>query len=276
MIRVDLHMHSWHSDGKQSCQALVDELISKGIHLFALTDHDTISGLTEMSTAVLKTDLLFVPGVEVACTYQGREYHLTTYGYDPNHSAFKKALVDNLEIRKRFDQEIMAAVSKDYDVSLEDFLAYEDDPKLGGWPSLNFLIRQGIIEDIGDYFRITKVYDLKMIFPSPEEIIPILKDAGAKVFLAHPSSNQAGGLSIERLDHFRLSGIDGLECYSPYTQDPDEIQYYLSYCKKHNLMISGGSDYHGGFVQRKMGQPQVTADMVSHWFYETAISRRRG
>lgn len=273
MVKVDLHMHSQHSDGKLSCEALLAEVKAKGIGLFALTDHDNIMGVEEMSLVAKRAGINFVPGVEIASTFMGKEFHLTTYGFDLRHDSLLALLAHNMQVRLDFDEVVLEHVAGEYGQHLiAAFQAYKDEPALGGWPSLNFLIKKGIIEDISEYFALTSKIEENMIFPSPQAIIEIVHAAGGRVFLAHPSSNGRGGLAQDVLDYFLESDIDGIECFSPYTKDEKEVQYYLDYCNRHNLMISGGSDYHGGFVGRSLGYPHITGEMISYqWFLDHTI-----
>lgn len=273
MTLIDLHMHSIHSDGKQTCSELIEEVKEKGIGLFSLTDHDTIEGISEMKQLAQGYHIDFVPGVEIAVTHLGKEYHLTTYAYNEEHKGFKELIDYNLGQRLYFDQEIIKALKEDYPVSLSEFEAFHEDKSMGGWPSLNYLKSKCLIKDIKDYFKLTSPYQVKLTFKSPLDVIPILKDAGAKVFLAHPSAYFKSTLSEDILDYFRGHNIDGVECYSPYLNSDEELKYYLDYCERHHLKISGGSDYHGGFVSRKMGYPSIEASMISHEFFKQLIKR---
>lgn len=264
MTYVDLHMHSIYSDGRMTCEALLNEVMEKNIELFSLTDHDTIEGIEEMKTLAAQKNVSFLPGVEVAVSIEGKEYHLTTYGYNSGHKGFLDLLAFNLNQRKNFDVQIIQALEKGYDFTLDDFLKYEDNIHRGGWPSLNFLIDAGLIQNIYEYFKLTQPFNVKLVFKNPDEVIPVLHDAGAKVFLAHPSAYFKEVIDVKLLDYFKSLHIDGIECYSPYLKDEQELTFYIEYCQKNNLKISGGSDYHGGFVNRKMGFPKITKDMVSY------------
>jgi len=270
-MKIDLHMHSYHSDGKLDCKGLVKEIKEAGINLFSLTDHDTISGLEEMKKAIKGQGIDFIPGVEIATRYEGKEYHLTVYGYDHKNKAFLDLIDEIKKIRTDYDIAIVKFLEPQ--VTIEEFLEYEDDPYIGGWPSLNFLKHKGIVDTIFDYFDISDACPAVMVFPDAKRIIDTAHQAGAAVFMAHPSSNGKGGLDEKILDYFRLKGLDGLECFSPYTKSDDEIQYYIEYCKKYDLMKSGGSDYHGGFVGRSIGVPHVTDDDISYEFFKKFIWR---
>lgn len=267
-MKIDLHLHSYYSDGVFNLEQLLNAILEAKIDMFALTDHDTIEGNDTMSQLAKKAGLSFIKGVEVACTFEGKEYHLTTYAYQ-DEDLLLSVLSKNLAIRKAFDDRVILATGLD----TEKFKSYEDDPYIGGWPSFNYLKLMGKINTLEDYFKILEKHNLKMTFDGPETIIPILKACGGQVFLAHPSAYFKGNLETRFLDLFRTLGIDGIECYSPYTSHQEEVNYYLNYCKEYDLKISGGSDYHGGFVNRKLGYPEIKDTMISAKFFINLIER---
>jgi hypothetical protein len=95
---------------------------------------------------------------------------------------------------------------------------------------------------------------------SPEEVIRVAKESGGKIFLAHPSYHYRNTFMPEEELKFWLElGIDGIECFSPYNGGRGD--YYIDFCRKNNLMISGGSDCHGMFIpSRKLGVPEVSLE----------------
>ena len=54
---IDLHCHSYYSDGTFSPEGLVIEAKQRGLYALALTDHDTIDGLELFQQAGQKYDL---------------------------------------------------------------------------------------------------------------------------------------------------------------------------------------------------------------------------
>ncbi|NLK55797.1 MAG: PHP domain-containing protein, partial [Bacteroidales bacterium] len=246
MKKVDMHMHTIASDGTWDVTELKNELIKNKIDIFSLTDHDSVENIKNMQDILKNKDnLIFIPGTELSTEYEGREYHLTLYGFDINNFGL-------LELMNRTNQNklssnldyIKYAANKYDNVSVEDFERYENDRKRGGWKSANYMIDKGIHKDIPEHIR--DVYDsgLKAELKGPEEVINIAKKSGGKIFLAHPSYHYKNtAMPMEELKHWLELGIDGVECFSPY--NGDRAEYYINFCKKNNLMISGGSDCHG-------------------------------
>lgn len=265
-VQVDMHMHTVASDGTQTPAELLNEIKEKDIKVFAITDHDSVENVREMMTLTEATDITYIPGVEISTTYKGKEIHLLTYGIEPENEGLLHVLSENIQVREVFNLKIIKHVKTlKGNVSVEDYLTYNRDPSWGGWKAENYLREIGAIHHLGDLFDMLGSMEERMTFKGPDEIIPVLKSLGAKIVLAHPPAYYGGeALSMEFLDYFKELGVDGIECFSPYYKEETQSEYYTSYCKKNNLMISCGSDYHGVFIAtRHLGYPEKYLDELS-------------
>ncbi len=260
---IDLHMHTTASDGAWTRSELLDLLAKYNITTFAVTDHDTTQNSQPMISEAEARGMHSIPGVEISTLYD-REYHITSYGIDFEHSGLQSILSHNREERDTLNRETVRLLSEqDARIDFEQYESYTYDPIRGGWKSLNFLIDQGIIRDIPGYFAVTQHLTMCVECPPPEIVIQTVKDAGGFPFLAHPNVYQGGELmSWDQLMQWREFGIAGVECYSPSVGDLSETNYYIDFCKQNNLLISGGSDYHGPFLDRPLGDPLITRDML--------------
>lgn len=257
---VDLHIHTTTSDGTLTPEELIIELKKNHIDTFAITDHDATDSISKTITLAKANHLNFIPGIELSTTYFDKEIHLLVYGIDPNCPLLKELIIHNRGIRNRQSLQIIERASLDVgNVSLEDYLIYERNPKNGGWKSENYLRARGAIESLNDFFDFANQVP-PMIFPSPLELIPKLKEKGYQIILAHPPAYFNGQLLQDSfLDPLVDAGLDGIECFSPYYKSPFEKDHYLNYCREKNLLITAGSDYHGDFIpSRKLGNPAVT------------------
>ncbi len=81
-VRADLHSHSFHSDGTMAPGDVVRRAAEQGVELYALTDHDEVSGLAEAKAAAAERSLAFVPGVEVSVTWGTTTIHVVGLGVD--------------------------------------------------------------------------------------------------------------------------------------------------------------------------------------------------
>jgi|CZCB01.1.fsa_nt_gi predicted metal-dependent phosphoesterase TrpH len=261
MKKVDLHMHTCASDGTWDVEELKKELIENEISIFSITDHDSVENIKNMEDILSpKDNLLFIPGTELSAEYKGKEYHLTLYNYDINHKGLLELIkwTNNNKLNSNLEYIESYASNKYENVSREDYDKYEYDRKRGGWKSARYMIDKGIHRDIPEHLRDVYKSGLKAELKSPEEVINIAKKSGGMVFLAHPSYHYRNreGMPVEELKFWLECGIEGIECFSPYNLGSEE--YYIDFCKKNNLMISGGSDCHGSFIpSRKLGFPSV-------------------
>jgi predicted metal-dependent phosphoesterase TrpH len=159
------------------------------------------------------------------------------------------------------EQSIHKLIAAGYDISIQEYEAYENDVTRGGWKALNLLIDKGFCRDVGDYFDRLFVGDMALTMPAfaaPEEAVRIIHQAGGLAICAHPGHNTyyQNGVLLERLLD---RGIDGLECLSPY-HDQAMTQHYLEFCRRNDLLITAGSDCHGGFARRSLGIPRAYVD----------------
>lgn len=250
---IDLHMHTTASDGTQDPEALIAEIMEKGITHFSVTDHDSIDHIKTLMPLAKENNLNFIPGCEISVMYESQELHILTYGIDPNDQALQSILAENIRIREAHNNALIHyACSKSSQISFDDYLVYEDDRKRGGWKSINYLVERGAVKDLGEFFDLIKDFGTPLTFKPHDEMLPKLKKLGYPLVLAHPPAYFNGQrLSEAWLDALRALGITGIECYSPYFKHPEDSAYYIDYCTKHNLQITCGSDYHGHFIKTR-------------------------
>jgi predicted metal-dependent phosphoesterase TrpH len=264
-MRADLHIHTTASDGCWSPEQVVTEVQARGIGLFAIADHDSAANGPPTEALARKAGLAFLYGVEVSTLLDGQIFHVLAYGFEISHPGFAALLrVNRAKLDQQNDDVIRRLLAAGYEVDLDDYAAYEYDHTRGGWKVLNFLIDRGFCTGPRDYFSelVASLPTEWPPFPHPAEVIAIIWQAGGVPILAHPGvSMHRTGFSEETLCSFLDFGIGGLECYSEY-HDEATTRFCLDWCDRHNLLITGGSDCHGGFVGRELGVPAVdTADL---------------
>jgi len=264
-MRADLHIHTIASDGCWTPERVIVEVQARGIGLFAIADHDSIASVLPAETLAREAGLAFLRGVEVSTLLDGHLFHVLAYGFDLDDPALAVLLREG---RARLDQTnedtIRRLVAAGYEIDLDDYAAYEYDCTRGGWKALNFLIDRGFCTGVRDYPRNLAAHLPAEwpSFPHPAEAVAVIREAGGLPILAHPGiSLRHAGITGETLRPFLDFGIAGLECYSHY-HDEATTRFCLDWCTSHDLLISGGSDCHGGFVGRELGVPVVdTADL---------------
>ena len=272
--RVDLHLHTTASDGRWTPEQLVEEVTGAGISLFAVTDHDSMDSLKATTDLVRGSGLSFLPGVELSARMNGQSYHLLAYGIDAGDATLGDFVqANNTRLLGASDDAVGMLVEAGFSISSDDYSSYTWDRRRGGWKALNYLIDRGFCQDVRSYFGELFVGELahpQAHFPPPEEVIATARDAGGAVILAHPGTPFYNGLADERLDELVDMGLQGLECHSMH-HDKADTRRFLDYCHSRDLLITGGSDCHGGLVQRSLGIPPVFARDVRLGQLEEAL-----
>lgn len=257
-------MHTTSSDGTWTSEELVKEIKKNKIDLFAVTDHDSVDSVLIMEKIATKEKLSFVRGVEISSTRQRQFYHILGYNIDPKNAALKAHLEENhRRLIPMVDKAFRYLEERGHHIDYEAYKNYTYDKKRGGWKFLNFIIDSKICKGVDEFFTTLFAGRFDLIFaefPDPKEAAKVIVQAGGIPILAHPDASlkiYPQDEQIEILDDLIISGIAGLECHSTYHK-PEATKKYLEYCRKKNLLITGGSDCHGGFViNRHLGEPEV-------------------
>lgn len=264
--RIDLHIHTSASDGTWTADEAVAEIIKNNISMFAITDHNSIENVEKAAELAMKAGLAFIPGVEIDTSFNGANLHILGYGIDINNDSLLKLISGNRDLMEEKDEEsIKYLCKKGFDVSLSDYAGYQNNPKRGGWKALNYLIDKKLCSNIKDFFSLFVGWGnpfSKMEFPSPKQIISVVKNAGGIAVLAHP------GAPFYQLDYKDLlpgikdEGIMGIECYHPENNSV-LTKYCSEFCQANNLFITGGSDCHGTFfTAREIGIPSIMRSSI--------------
>ncbi len=258
-MRVDLHIHTIASDGCWPPATVVDEVEKRGIGLFAIADHDTVANVDQTETLARQSGLNFLRAAEISSFLDGDVFHVLAYGYDPDDAMFLAFLAENeARLIGTNVQIIHSLIAAGYALDVDDYLAYEFVRGRGGWKALNFLIDRGFCAGVGEYFKLIapNVSIDWSVFPHPAEVISRISEAGGMPILAHPGANLYLEAGSSALQPFLDFGVAGLECYSSY-HDEAATNFCLDWCARHDLLVTGGSDCHGGFVGRELGVPMV-------------------
>lgn len=248
---VDLHMHSYYSDGSDSLNELLENIAKSGITTFSLTDHDTIGGCIDIADTV-PDNMRFIYGVEFSCRNDIGKCHILGYDYQPDNKELSDVLDAGRELRRQKLQKRLDYLINTFDVQFsEEELAGLYTMNSVGKPHIaKLLVKKGIAENISEgikkYINGCKTGSDRI---SAKSAIHAIRQAGGIPVWAHPLGGEGERHLTEeefgaQLDCLIADGILGLECYySRYTDS--EKEFLVSQAKKHNLLISGGSDYHG-------------------------------
>mgnify|MGYP002767313997 CR=1 FL=1 len=268
---VDLHVHSTCSDGTFTPEELVDYAIKKGLTAFALTDHDTVSGLDRainyadslrkktLSTPFSTPDSLnsptsqipeIIPGIELSTEYQGKDIHMVGLFIDYHQLDFAHYLEDFIHSRENRNKKMCALLREHgIDITYEALLAEFPGAVITRAHFARFLLSHGYIQSLKEAFD-RYVGDRCPCFVPREKVTPaqaveLILGAGGIPVLAHPILYHMSDDRLEALvAELKSIGLVGIEAiYSTYnTAEERQIRGLAS---KYGLKISGGSDFHG-------------------------------
>ena len=245
---IDLHMHTTYSDGRWPAQQLVDFLVTEGFDLVAVTDHDRVDMVASIQDMAAQQHLPVLAGVEMSTEWQGHMGHLLCYGFDPENNVLSeitdRVVREQLENTYAVHDELLR---RGYSFPREAEILAEHDGKLFRPANNARLLREhGYASDWQTAMRMITEAGFRSIKASMAETVEAAHRSGAVCLIAHPGRRERGFTFYDPnlLDQLRVDiPIDGIEVYHPY-HAKETIEAYLAYVRKHNLLLSTGSDSH--------------------------------
>ena len=250
MSTTDLHMHTTFSDGSLSPEELVTKAKNEGFSLIAITDHDTIGGVTEARDAGRKIGVEVIPGLEISAEYGPGTMHILAYGFDPKNEPLGHTLVDLQRYRAERNPRIAAILCDlGYDVDYEEVKKLAGGNMVGRPHFARLLINKGYFDNTQEIFDKLLAKDMPAYLPKrrldPKKAMELINAAGGKAVLAHPESLKLDDSGLESLVKELASfGLGGIEV--DYNNHGDQSsQKFRKLAAKFNLFVTGGSDFHG-------------------------------
>lgn len=278
MKRCDLHTHSICSDGTMTPSELVELAKDSGLSALALTDHDTIRGLAELTAAGQRAGIETVGGCEFSTEYEGGELHLLGLFLRPEAFGQIETLLEERHAAKLRSNKAMIERlrARGYDVTYEQALALSDAEEINRSHIARLMMRKGYVGSVKEAFQ-TVLHERGGIYeparrPNVLRIIRFLKQIGAVTVLAHPFLNLTGEELLAFLPKAKEAGLDGMETH--YTTFDDAMTACASkIAADFGLLESGGSDFHGeAKPDIRLGSGRGTL-CVPYAFYQNLAAR---
>ena len=266
MIRADMHIHTYYSDGTQSPADVIAAAKRAGLGLICVTDHDTMGASDEVKSLAVEAGIRAVDGIEISA-YGDVKVHILGYGLDKNCPAFKKYYREAVEGSfARCEDTLKKLKERGMTVPMEAVLA---ERTVEGTPVHSMFIcraaaKLGYASSAGNFY-LSYIADGKCAHSrigrlSPEQAVEVIAECGGISSVAHPGriamEKQAKEGLISRLKALGLSGIEAV--YSGHTEV--ETAYYKEMAHRFDLLITGGSDTHFTTGSRSVGTPEFYPD----------------
>ncbi len=266
-MKIDLHIHTrTGSDGNLSIEEVFKEAKKGNIDLISITDHDSIDCQERAIALAKEYGITYIPGVELNVTFQYSgskpiSLDFLGYRYDIGDQALKNKLQLIREHRETRAHQILERLNVEFDkenikeFTEEDLKKIQDsvDGAFGRPHIANYLIEKGVVRDKQEAFD---KYLVKCAVPkyplSLAEASELIRNAGGILVHAHPNDPHGTSLvsitpDLEEqariIEEYMLDYIDGIECWHS-SHDAKTTVFYTEFAKKHELVITGGSDCH--------------------------------
>ena len=255
LMKIDLHCHSYYSDGVLSPSEVVLLAKKEGCDVFALTDHDTTDGLIEAQQQADKSGLSLVHGVEISAMWSNMTVHILGLGVDINNEILQMGLKQHQEFRQlRAEKMARGLGGAGVFGALEKTQAIAKKSMITRTHFAQMLVQEGVCKDMKSVFKrfLTgkKPGGVGGKWAEYDEVISWIHAAGGKAVLAHPLRYRMTNTKVKRLlNHLSGVGLDGVEVVTG-SSSSDEITLVSQWAKEFGLSASVGSDYHGWSGQR--------------------------
>ncbi|BFM07580.1 PHP domain-containing protein [Halioxenophilus aromaticivorans] len=250
MSVFDLHCHSNCSDGVLSPEQLVERAANAGVTHLALTDHDSIAGLTRAQAHAASVGIDCISGIEFSCVWARRGIHVVGLHFDASNPALLQATEYMGKQRQARAQEIARQLAK---VGLHGTLAGAEalagGAQVGRPHFAQHLVDVGAVKNIAQAFKrylgAGKIGDVKQQWPEIEVVVEWINQAGGTAVVAHPLKYQLTRTKLLQLcQDFQAAGGRGIEVISGADQKPQQTKDMVKICQKTQLQGSVGSDFH--------------------------------
>jgi predicted metal-dependent phosphoesterase TrpH len=262
--RFDLQSHSTHSDGALGAAEVVQRAADAGVELLALSDHDTVSGVSEAIAAGERYGVRIVPAVEISAIDAGasvpRELHILGYNVEHTGALLTERLAEFLADREQRTLR-MAAALKELGFELDE--AQLDARVAAGKPIGRPHLAEAVlsapanadrlndegIDDVGSLIR-GYLIEGKPAFrlretPTVAQAVEAIHEAGGVAIWAHPFWDVSDPEEVlATIDRFQALGMDGVEAfYITHTRENTEL--IAKRCAQLELLTTGSADFHG-------------------------------
>jgi len=243
--KADLHTHTTASDGAYSPKELLKYAKKKGLETISITDHDTIKGYLNAVDIAEELGIELISGIENTVIWKGKEVHLLAYGFDVNNDAILSLIHKQRNARKNRMVSIVTQLQKQgLAIDIDEVKAEARAGNIGRPHAAEVLKNKGYVTTVNEafirYLSFEKLNEVKTDYAGIEEVIDIFKKGGGVLSLAHPGPLY----SSKEVEELVSLGIDGIECIHP-SHSFSVQRVYTAKAESDNLLITGGSDFHG-------------------------------
>lgn len=267
---VDLHIHTIFSDGLFTPEEVVAQATQLGFSAVAITDHDSVDGVDQAIRAVRGKRIEIVPGAELSCNVNGTDVHILGHYFNHHRPALQDFFA---RVRQRRLERAEKMVQKLAEMGVKvSFARVRELAGVGavGRPHLaQAMVEAGVVSNLNEAFERYIGYHAPAYIPkmrlTPAQAVGFIHENGGLAVVAHPATYGNDDLLYPVI----AAGVDGIEVWHP-EHNERTVAHYLEVATKNRLLVTGGSDCHGG---RKFGRIYL-GDVRLPYKYLAALKSR--
>lgn len=254
-MKLDLHIHTTDSDGTDTPTQVVESAKAAGFEAIAITDHDTLGGVAEGMAAGERVGLRVIPGCEISAGGVS-EVHVLGYGLMPGCGIDDMLFDMRGERTARMEKMIALLAERGIEIDIERVRSYTNGP-VGRAHLARALLEGGYVTSIKDAFNKYLAPGAAAYVPrrklETRMVISMIRDCGGVPVVAHPGRGCSDTFWLEEcLRAWKKKGLMGVEAYHP-AHGLSMARALDRMARRNGLLVTGGSDYHGGFKIQKLG-----------------------
>lgn len=269
-MKFDLHLHTTASDGTDTPEEVVALAAEKGFEVIAITDHDTMSGVAEALAAGRRLGVRVISGVEISA---GGDTEVHVLGYAIQKPEKLLQVLEKMRVQRsqRMRQMVLRLNELGVQVPLNRVTGLAQE-SVGRSHLARVLVEDGVVRDVREAFqrylapgRPAYVEREKL---SVSQAVALIDSAGGIPVIAHPGQNHGESFWMkERFAELKQAGLKGIEAYH-MAHSQQQAMAFARTAKDLNLLVTGGSDYHGTIKNVAIG------DGMQYWKNRDADIRR--
>ncbi|OFT22910.1 PHP domain-containing protein [Arthrobacter sp. HMSC08H08] len=280
-MRIDIHTHSWVSDGTESPADVIKQGHAAGLDVISLTDHDAVEGWDAARSAALEMEIGWLGGIEVSCRVPdtGVTVHMLAYMPDPEDAALVAAMEEQRNSRMARARMIVEKLAEDFPITWEDVLAQTSDGATIGRPHIaDALVAANIIPDrssaFSDLLSSKSRYYVDQPAPSPVRAVEMIRAAGGVPVMAHPAAPARGRvIRAADLEECVDAGLAGVEIHHRDNNQAGR-EWLHKVARERNLIVTGSSDYHGTGKPNRLGENLTEPEQLQKILNQAAPANR--
>jgi predicted metal-dependent phosphoesterase TrpH len=278
---IDLHMHTTASDGRCAPEDLVRRAYDVGIRTMSVTDHDTMAAVRPATRAAEALGMTVISGIEITSVHAGKDVHMLAYFLAEDAPGLQELLSHQRRQRVERAMEIADRLAKlGAPIDVQPFIDAASAPggKAIARPQIaQALIAAGHVGSVQEAFDRYLAEDSPAYVPhrgaSPAEVVALVSARGGVASLAHPGYRPQDEIIPGLVD----AGMRAIEVFHS-SHDDAATAHYLDVARRHELLVTGGSDYHGEGTRRAeffglVNLPQAHFDALQSYARSEMTSR---